>query len=68
MFNGQNVGGKEFEVIDEDGDVLGSFAECWEAVECGKRAPWYVGKVNIRRDSRYAPVVPKLFKWWLVMS
>lgn len=52
LINGTNQSGKLFDVVDEDGVVLGSFDFISEAVECGRAAPWYAGKVNIRRDSK----------------
>ena len=54
MFHGNNTSGKEFDVIDEDGDVLGSFDLVGDAQACAKSAPWYAGAVRIRRDFRLA--------------
>jgi hypothetical protein len=51
MFNGTNPSGKLFDVVDEDGAVLGSFDEIGDAVTCGRAAPWWHGQVNIRRDA-----------------
>lgn len=50
LINGNNASGKLFDVVDEDGGVLGSFDHISDAADCGKAAPWYAGKVNIRRD------------------
>ena len=50
MINGTNASGKLFDVVDEDGKVLGSFDHISDAVACGQAAPWYAGKVNICRD------------------
>ncbi len=50
LINGDNKRGKMFDVVDEDGDVLGSFDEIGDAIDCGKAAPWWAGCVNIRRD------------------
>lgn len=66
MFNGQNASGKEFDVIDEDGDILGSFEFHADAVACGRAAPWYAGECNIRRDLSRTPTGPRLPQWWLV--
>ena len=51
LINGHNKSGKMYDVVDEDGDVLGSFDEIVDAVDCGRAAPWWAGCVNIRRDS-----------------
>lgn len=50
MFTGNNTSGKEFDTIDEDGDVLGSFDNIGDALACAKAAPWWAGKAQIRRD------------------
>lgn len=50
LINGNNKSGKLFDVVGDDGDVLGSFDAVSDAIECGHSAPWYMGKVNIRRD------------------
>lgn len=50
MFTGNNPSQKEFDVIDEDGDVLGSFNEVSDALACAKSAPWWHGTIRIRRD------------------
>lgn len=50
MFNGTNNSGKLYDVVNEDGEVLGSFDEIADAVECGRAAPWHAGEVKIRRD------------------
>ena len=50
MFSGTNPSGLEFEVIDGDGDVLGSFHAHAEALACGRAVPWYAGDCRIRRD------------------
>lgn len=50
LINGDNQSGKMFDVVDEDGDVLGSFDEIGRAIACGRTAPWWAGSVNIRRD------------------
>lgn len=50
LINGNNQSGKLFDVVDEDGDVLGSFDEIDCAIDCGRTAPWWAGSVNIRRD------------------
>ena len=52
LITGTNPSGKMFDVVDEDGDVLGSFDEIGDAVSCGRAAPWWAGQVNIRRDGR----------------
>lgn len=51
MINGTNTSGKKFDVVDEDGEVLGSFDDMADALACGKAAPWFAGQVTIRRDS-----------------
>jgi hypothetical protein len=53
VFNGPNESEKEFEVIDEEGDVLGSFDDRDDALRCGRAAPWFAGNVRIRRDLRF---------------
>jgi hypothetical protein len=53
LINGNNKSGKMFDVVDEDGDVLGSFDEIGDAIECGHAAPWWTGSVNIRRDRAF---------------
>jgi hypothetical protein len=50
MFTGTNPSGLEFDVIDEDGDVLGSFANFSDACACAKAAPWWHGQTRLRRD------------------
>jgi hypothetical protein len=50
LISGINKSGKMFDVVDEDGDVLGSFDEIGDAIDCGRAAPWWAGSVNIRRD------------------
>ena len=50
MRNGNNASGMLFDVIDEDGDVIGSFDDINQAVSCGRSAPWYCGVCDIRRD------------------
>lgn len=50
LINGNNESGKLFDVVDEDGQVLGSFDHIDDAATCGRAAPWYSGRVNIRRD------------------
>lgn len=50
LINGDNQSGKMFDVVDEDGDVLGSFDEIGCAIACGRTAPWWAGSVSIRRD------------------
>lgn len=50
MFFGDNVSCSEFEVIDEDFDVLGAFTSCEKAIACANSAPWWHGEVRIRRD------------------
>lgn len=50
LVNGNNASGKKFDVVDEDGEVLGSFDDMGDAFACGKAAPWFAGAVNIRRD------------------
>lgn len=51
IITGTNPSGKMFDVVDEDGDVLGSFDHIDDAVACGRAAPWWAGLVNIRRDA-----------------
>lgn len=51
MRNGNNASGMLFDVVDEDGDVIGSFDDIGEAVSCGRSAPWYHGACDIRRDA-----------------
>ena len=53
MFNGTNDSGKEFDVLDEEGVLLGSFEAHGDAIACARHAPWYAGKVGIRRDCRF---------------
>jgi hypothetical protein len=65
MFNGHNESGKEFDVIDEDGDVLGSFLDVDDAVKCARAAPWYAGNIRVRRDHKAVPPVPRPRPWWL---
>lgn len=50
LINGYNASGKLFDVVGEDGDVLGSFDTSSEAIDCARAAPWWAGLVNIRRD------------------
>lgn len=50
LINGDNQSGKMFDVVDEDGDVLGSFDDIGCAIDYGRTAPWWAGSVNIRRD------------------
>jgi hypothetical protein len=50
LINGDNRSGKMFDVVDEDGDLLGSFDEIGDAIDCGQAAPWWAGCVKIRRD------------------
>lgn len=50
LISGINPSGKLFDVVDEDGDVLGSFDTSSEACDCARAAPWWAGQVNIRRD------------------
>lgn len=50
MFNGQNNSGKQFDVINEENEVIGSFDDVADAVACGNAAHWSNGKCNIRRD------------------
>ena len=50
MFNGPNNSGKQFDVINEENEVIGSFDDVAEAVACGNAAHWSHGKCNIRRD------------------
>ncbi|CAG9236891.1 hypothetical protein PSP6_700001 [Paraburkholderia tropica] len=52
MFNGHNKSNWEYDVIDEDGDVLGSFDYAQDATRCATSAPWYAGEVRIRRDHK----------------
>lgn len=54
MFNGQNSSGKQFDVINEDNEVIGSFDDVAQAVSCGNYAHWSHGKCNIRRDRTIA--------------
>lgn len=50
LINGNNANGKLFDVLDEAGDVLGSFDAIGDAIACGHAAPWWAGSINIRRD------------------
>lgn len=50
LISGKNASGKKFDVVDEDGDVFGSFNDMGDAVSCGQAAPWFAGEINIRRD------------------
>jgi hypothetical protein len=59
LINGNNASGKLFDVVDEDGDVLGSFDHISDATECGRAAPWHAGNVNIRRDLSIANRISK---------
>ena len=52
MFNGHNESNKEFDVIDEEHELLGSFDDRDDALRCGRAAPWFAGNVRIRRDLR----------------
>ncbi len=50
MYSGKNDSGKQFDVVNEDHEVIGSFDTVSEAVACGKSAHWSEGQCNIRRD------------------
>lgn len=50
MFNGKNSSGKQFDVVNEENEVIGSFDTVGEAVACAKSAHWLNGVCNIRRD------------------
>ena len=54
MFHGENNSGKEFDVIDEDGELLGSFNHHGDAVKCLRAAPWFAGECRVRVDKRYS--------------
>jgi hypothetical protein len=56
MFAGINDSGKEFDVIDEEREVIGSFDDREEASSFASSAPWYFGACNIRHDKSRRPV------------
>ena len=66
MFNGTNDSGKEFDVLDEEGVLLGTFEAHGDATACARSAPWYAGRVGIRRDCRFGLAGPKP-GWSLVL-
>ena len=66
MFNGNNDSGKEFDALDEEGILLGSFEAHGDATACARQAPWYPGKVGSRRDCRFGLTVAKP-GWSLVL-
>lgn len=58
MFNGTNASGKEFDVIDEDGEVMSSHDEFADAADALRLAAGFFlsrGVCRLRRDQSNAP-------------